>query len=121
MVQRLSQRLDGFVSVDAPYEKEAGFTTHPLRFDGSRLMVNVDAGATGYVQFGFEDEQGRPVPGWTVEDCVYVNGNFVEHEVLWLTADRKLKRDVSELAGRPVRLVVRMRGASLYALQFVQK
>jgi hypothetical protein len=121
ITQRLSQRLDGFVSVDAPYEKEAGFTTHLLRFAGSRLMVNVDAGATGYVQIGFEDEQGRPVPGLGVDDCVYINGNFVEHEVMWLTREQTFRRDVSELAGRPVRLVVRMRGASLYALQFVPR
>ena len=121
IVQRLSQRLDGFVSIDAPYEKEGGFTTHPLRFDGNRLVLNIDAGATGYAQVGFVDEHGRPVPGFGVDDCVYVNGNFVEHEMMWLTADRKLQRDVSSLAGRPVRLVVRLRGASLYALQFVHK
>lgn len=121
VVQRLSQRLDGFVSVDAPYEREGSFTTHPLRFAGNRLVLNVDAGATGYLQIGFEDEAGRPVPGLGVDDCVYVNGNFVGHEVMWLQADRSLKRDVSELAGKPVRLVVRLRGASLYALQFQQK
>jgi hypothetical protein len=119
VVQRLSQRLDGFVSVDTPYEREGGFTTHRLRFEGNRLRVNIDTGATGYAQIGFEDEQGRPVPGFTVDDCLYINGNFVEHEVRWLTPDRQLRNDVSELAGRPVRLVVRMRGSSLYALQFV--
>lgn len=121
VVHRLSQRLDGFVSVDAPYEKEAEFTTHPLRFSGNRLVLNVDTGATGYVQIGFTDEQGRPVPGFGLDDCVYVNGNFVAHEVTWLTPDRKLRHDVGALADRPVRLVVRFRGASLYALQFVRR
>ncbi|HRE06831.1 MAG TPA: hypothetical protein PKX00_14560, partial [Opitutaceae bacterium] len=121
VVQRLSQRLDGFVSIDAPYEKEGGFTTHPLRFTGSRLVLNVDAGATGYLQIGFEDEHGRPVPGLGVDDCVYTNGNWVEQEVRWLTSDKKVTTDVSSLAGRVVRLVVRMRGASLYALQFIDR
>ncbi|MBL9215920.1 MAG: LamG domain-containing protein [Opitutaceae bacterium] len=121
VVQRLSQRLDGFVSVDAPYEKEGGFTTHPLRFRGGRLMLNVDAGATGYVQVGFVDEQGRPVPGFGVDECVYINGNFVEHGVRWLSADGRVHDDISALAGRPVRLVFRMRGASLYAMQFVSR
>jgi hypothetical protein len=121
VVQRLSQRVDGFVSIDAPYEQEGGFTTHPLRFAGSRLVLNVDAGATGYLQIGFEDEQGRPVPGLGVDECVYINGNWVEQEVRWLTADEKLTTDVSSLAGRVVRLVVRMRGASLYALQFTDR
>jgi len=81
-------------------------------------VLNIDAGATGYAQVGFEDEQGRPVPGFSVDEALSINGNFVEHEVNWLTKDRKLKRDVSELAGKAVRVVVRMRGASLYALQF---
>jgi hypothetical protein len=120
-VQRLSQRLDGFVSVDAPYEKEGGFTTHPLRFMGKELVVNVDAGATGFVQIGFEDEHGKPVPGFSVDDCVYINGNIVAHKVCWLTKDDKVTYDVSRLSGRPVRMVVRMRGASLYAWQFVQR
>ncbi len=120
VMHRLSQRLDGFVSADAPYEREGGFTTHLLRFEGRRLVLNVDAGATGYLQIGFADEQGRPAPGFGVDDCVYVNGNWVEHEVKWLAGD-KVTADVSSLAGRPVRLVVRLRGASLYALQFVQK
>lgn len=120
VVQRLSQRLDGFVSVDAPYEQEGGFTTHLLRFAGSRLTLNVDTGATGYLQIGFEDETGKPVPGYSVDDGVYVNGNFTAHEVMWLTSDRKVTKDVSALAGRSVRLVVRMRGTSLYALQFVR-
>lgn len=119
IVQRLSQRLDGFVSIDAPYEKDGGFTTHRLRFQGRELVVNVDAGATGYLQIGFEDGQGRPVPGFAVDDCVYINGNFVAHTVRWLSGSGTTT-DVSALAGKPVRLVARMRGASLYALQFVQ-
>ena len=71
-----------------------------------------------YAQFGFEDEAGRPVPGFSVDDCVYVNGNHVEHEVAWLSPDGALRRDLGELRGRTLRLVARMRGASLYAIQF---
>ncbi len=119
VVQRLSQRLDGFVSLDAPYEKSGSFTTQLLRFQGKKLVLNVDAGATGEMQIGFEDEQGRPVPGFGVDDCVYINGNFVEWTVSWLKPDGTLTQDVSALAGKPVRLVARLRGASLYALQFM--
>ncbi|MGH8018351.1 MAG: LamG-like jellyroll fold domain-containing protein [Opitutaceae bacterium] len=118
VVHRLSQRLDGFVSIDAPYEKEGAFTTHKLRFTGDRLVVNIDAGATGHAQIGFEDEHGRPIPGFDVDDCIYVHGNSVERRVQWLDGNT-IREDVSSLSGRPVRLVVRMRGASLYALQFV--
>jgi len=115
VVHRLVQRLDGFVSADAPYGEEGELVTHPLRFAGDRLELNVDTGATGYAQVGFLDEWGKPIPGFTLDDCVYVNGSFVAHPVEWLEKGT----DVSSLAGRTVQLVVRMRGASLYALQFV--
>lgn len=115
IVHRLVQRLDGFVSADAPYGEEAELVTHPLRFAGERLVLNVDAGATGFVQVGFLDERERPIPGFSVDECVYVNGSAVAHPVEWLETGG----DVSRLAGRTVRLRIRMRGASLYALQFV--
>ncbi|MEB2345739.1 MAG: hypothetical protein OZ948_13485 [Deltaproteobacteria bacterium] len=115
VLHRLVQRLDGFVSADAPYEREALLVTHPLRFAGGRLVLNVDTGATGYAQVGFLDERGQPVPGFGADDCVYVNASSVAHPVEWLGHGH----DVSSLAGRTVQLVVRMRGAALYALQFV--
>lgn len=115
VVHRLVQRLDGFVSADAPYDREATLVTHPLRFAGARLALNVDTGATGFVQVGFLDERGQPVPGYGVDDCVFVNGNQVAYPVEWLGTGA----DLSALAGRTVQLVMRLRGASLYALQFV--
>jgi len=113
---RLVQRLDGFVSVDAAYTG-GSFTTKPLRFAGNRLILNLDTGATGFAQVGFVDDTGAPIPGFTVDDCVYLNGSGVAQEVEWLGKGK----DVSALAGKVVRLVVRMRGSSLYALQFIQK
>lgn len=115
VVHRLVQRLDGFVSADAPYDREATLVTHPLRFAGARLELNVDTGATGFVQVGFLDERGRPIAGHALDDCIYVNGNEVAYPVEWLGSGT----DVSALAGRTVQLVMRLRGASLYALQFV--
>ena len=120
VIHRLIQRVDGFVSADAPY---AGgeFTTKPFRFTGGRLVLNVDTDAAGYAQVGFIDEAGRPIPGFSVDECVYVNGDEIDYPVEWLGHDLKRTGDVSALAGRTVRLVVRMRGTSLYALQFLSR
>lgn len=115
-VYRAVQRLDGFVSADAPYEREGRIVTRPFTFEGGRLMLNINTGAMGFAQVGFEGMDGRPVPGFGVDDCVYINGSFIAHPVEWLGRGS----DVSGLAGRAVRLVVRMRGASLHALQFVE-
>lgn len=118
VIHRLVQRVDGFMSADAPYTGGT-FTTKPLRFTGNRLVLNVDTDAAGYAQFGFIDERGAPIPGFSVDECVYVNGDEIDYEVEWLAHDGKKTKDLSALAGRTVQLVARMRGTSLYALQFV--
>ena len=120
VIHRLVQRLDGFVSADAPYTG-GEFATKPLRFAGNRLVLNVDTDATGYAQVGFLNERGEPVPGFSVDECVYVSGDEIDYEVEWLGPGPERKNDLSALAGRVVQLVVRMHGTSLYALQFVEK
>ncbi len=115
-VYRLVQRLDGFISLDSPYGRETTAITRPLTFTGNRLQLNVDTDAVGYLQVGFLDEQGQPIEGYTVDDCVYVNGDFIAKEVDWLETGA----DLSPLVGRTVQVVFRMRGAKLYAMQFVE-
>ncbi len=115
-VYRLVQRRDGFVSIDSPYDKEGSIVTKPFVFEGKRLTLNIDTGATGYAQVGFLDESGKPVEGFSVDDCVYINGDFMRTEVEWLGRGKEL----GDLAGRTVQLVIRMRGSKLYAMQFIQ-
>ena len=59
----------------------------------------------------------EPFDGFGVEDCVYINGDFIETEVEWLNEGT----DVSSLAGKPVQLVIRSRGTKLFSLQFVSR
>jgi hypothetical protein len=113
-VYRLVQRLDGFVSADAPYDREGTLITRPLIFQGNRLTLNIDTGAAGYATVGLLDGEGRPIAGFAPEQCVYVNGNNTAAEVEWMGKGK----DVGALQGKPVQILIRMRGASLYALQF---
>jgi hypothetical protein len=115
-VFRVVQRLDGFVSADTPYTG-GSITTRPITFEGNRLMLNIDTGATGYAQVGFLDPHGEPIEGFSVDDCVYINGDFIETEVEWL----KGGTNVSSLVGKPVQLVIRSRGTKLYSMQFVNR
>jgi hypothetical protein len=137
-VYRLVQRLDGFVSVDSPYEKEAVLRTRPFRFEGKYLHLNLDTDATGYVQVGFLDEDGLPIPGYSLDECIYLNGDFTDIKVEWLQNAEELAKieirdeedyrkfaglvrstlDVSELEGKTLQLVFRMRGAKFYSMQF---
>jgi hypothetical protein len=111
---RVVQRLDGFVSADAAYTG-GSMETRPFIFSGKSLELNVKTDATGSLQVGFEDAEGKPIPGFSVDDCIYINTDDVAAKVAWLKAGS----DVSSLAGKPVRLVFRLHGAKIFAFQFV--
>jgi hypothetical protein len=106
-------RLDGFVSADADYEGSE-LTTRKLRFDGSRLEVNLDTGGGGSLRVEILDEAGTPLPGYTRDDATLLCGNSVRMPVTW--GDRE---DVAALAGKPIRLRFLMRDCKLYAFGFV--
>jgi hypothetical protein len=112
-VYRTVQRLDGFVSANFDY---AGgeLITKPLRFTGRQLRLNINTLATGYVQVAFLDKDFKPILGFSIDDCVYLNGDFVDGVVEWLDKES----DVSQLAGREIRVLIRGRGCKLYAMQF---
>lgn len=106
------QRLDGFVSADASYT--GGWLITPqLNFEGNRLELNVDVSAMGEVRVEIQDADGKPIPGYGLEDCDRVLYNDVSYTVSW-----NENSDISALAGRPVRLKVAMTSAKLYAFQF---
>ncbi len=114
-VFRTVQRLDRFVAAEAPYDREAMLFSRPFTFSGRRLQLNVDTGATGFVQVGLLRGNGLPIAGYGLNDCVYINGNELRYDVQWLGRGA----DLSAFSGQPVRLVVRMRGARLFSLKFV--
>ena len=109
-----TQRLDGFVSVDAAYEG-GWILTPPITFKGNHLELNIDVAAMGQAGVELQDEEGKPFPGYSLEDCDRVLFNDVAYTVKW-----NGKEDVSSLAGKPVRLKIAMRSARLFAFQFAQ-
>ena len=106
------QRLDGFVSADAVYTG-GWLVTPPIVFQGDHLELNIDVAAMGEAMVEIQDEQGQPMPGFTLDECDRVLFNDVAYTVKW-----KGNSDVSALAGQPVRLRIAMRSAKLYAFQF---
>jgi hypothetical protein len=110
--RRYTLRLDGFVSVQAPMSG-GEFITKPLLFEGSRLVLNFSTSAAGSVGIEIQDIGGQPIRGFSLSDCVELIGDEIERVVSW-----KNGRDVSQLAGQPVRLRFVMKDADLYALHF---
>jgi len=111
-LQRGTLRVDGFVSVHAKY---AGgeFTTKPLTFAGSELLMNYSTSAVGSVRVEIQDQEGTPIPGFTLADCPEIYGDAIEEVVKW-----KSGSDVSALTGQVVRLRFVMKDADLYAIRF---
>lgn len=108
-IRRFSFRVDGFVSATAA--KEGEVVTKPLTFAGTRLLLNLVS--RGETRVELQDAEGRALPGFTLEDCAPLKGDFVDGAVAWQGGS------LSALAGRPVRLRFALRAADLYALQFV--
>jgi hypothetical protein len=82
---------------------------------GNRLQLNINVAAMGNALVEIQDKQGKPIPGFTLDDCNRILFNDVAYTVKW-----QGKPDVSSLGGRPIRLQIAMRSAKLYAFQFVQ-
>ena len=124
---RFSQRLDGFVSLDAG-QQTGTIITRPLVFEGDKLVLNVAAKGSvkvailnlpgkeisGY-NVALTDAPRKPVRGFGIKDCDPIRTDSVRHIVTWKGAP-----DVDNLAGQVVRLRFEMQNAKLYAFKFEQ-
>lgn len=111
-LRRYTLRLDGFVSVQAPMSG-GELVTKPVRFTGRQLRLNFSTSAAGSVRVELQDEAGRPLPGFSLEDCPPLFGDSVERPVSWRSGT-----DVGALAGQAVRLRIVLQDADVYAYQF---
>jgi hypothetical protein len=106
------QRLDGFISADADY-KGGWLETPTIKFTGRRLRLNIDTGSMGTAFVEIRDEKEKSIPGFALDDCEEVGGNFIDQVVYF-----KGNSDVSALVGRPVKLYFKLKRAKLFAFQF---
>jgi hypothetical protein len=123
---RLTQRLDGFISLDAD-EQPGIIITRPFVFQGNKLTLNVDA-AKGSLKVAILDLPGQEMTGYNVgltnppkkgvrnysiAHCDPITTDSVRQVVTW-----KGNPNVENLAGKVVRLRIEMQNAKLYAFKF---
>jgi len=118
-------RRDGFASMDAPEDAEGTLTTRAVQFgirghDPSserpelghvpefRLFVNADVDE-GELRVEVLDESGEVIKGFGRAACKPLRGDKTLMPVRWGG------RNLSKLAGKPVRFRFHLRGGSLYA------
>ncbi|MCC9605532.1 hypothetical protein LOC68_22475 [Blastopirellula sp. JC732] len=115
-IHRYSLRLDGFASVRA--RREVGtLVTKPLMFAGDQLELNFATSAAGGVRVEIQDEQGKPISGYSLNDSNVTIGNDVARIVSW----KGKGSDLGGLAGKPIRLKFEIDDADLFAFRFVPK
>ncbi|MHC4639483.1 MAG: hypothetical protein ACYTBV_18600, partial [Planctomycetota bacterium] len=125
---RLTQRLDGFVSLDTD-EKGGVIITRPFVFEGKKLTLNVDA-SKGSVKVAILDLPGQEITGhnvgltdppkkgvrnYSIDHCDPIMTDSLRQVVTW-----KGDSDVGNLAGKVVRLRFEMQNTNLYAFEFTK-
>ena len=111
-LRRYAFRMDGFTSVHASL-RGGELLTRPLVFTGNRLAINFATSAGGSLRVEIQDEKHKPIPGFALTDCDPHYGDQLDRIVSWKTG-----ADVSRLAGKPVRLRIRLKDADLYSFRF---
>lgn len=111
-LKRYSMRIDGFASLHAGYVG-GEITTKPFTFLGHELEINYSTSAAGSVRIEFQNENGKPIPGFEMENCQEIIGNEIKRIVTWSG-----NADVGSLAGQKVRLKIHLKDADMYALKF---
>jgi len=113
-LRRFTFRTDGFVSIHAS-DKPGEFVTKPLTFDGKALVVNYATANKGQLRVEIQDSDGKPLPGFALDDCQPLSGDAIEQPVKWQRGN-----DLSGYMGQPIRLRFVLDNTDLYALQFVR-
>ena len=111
-IRRYVLRLDGFASVNAPYDG-GEMVTRPLTFSGRELVLNTSTSAAGSIRVEIQSPAGEPIAGYALEDSLEIVGDEIERVAAWQDGV-----DVSSLAGQPVRLRFVLKDADLYSIRF---
>jgi hypothetical protein len=126
-LRRYSIRMDGFVSIHAT-SKGGEFTTRPLVFGDTtgsvqddlkqpraiELKLNYSTSAAGSIRCELLDAAGKPIPGYSLDECDEIYGDELDRAVSW-----NGRTSLQHLAGEAVRLRIKMYDADLYAIQFI--
>ncbi|WP_417747993.1 hypothetical protein [Rosistilla oblonga] len=111
-VRRYTLRQDGFVSARAGW-KGGSLLTKPFTFEGTRLELNFATSAAGTVRIEIQDEAGKPIDGFAMQDCPEIFGDTTARTVTW-----NKTQDVSSLAGKPIRLRFELQDADVFSFKF---
>ncbi len=105
-------------------EDNAGLPVDVLKADGEQnamiptsvvngdtmLFINCATAALGSIRVELRDVNDTPFPGYTLDDCDVIFDDAIERAVSWCGI-----AELSELAGKPVKLFFELKDADLYS------
>jgi len=126
-LRRATLRPDGFISVTAPFGG-GEFTTKPFVVEGRELELNFSSSVAGSVRVEAQDENGKPIPGYRLQDCDEIFGDDLERVVTWRKGHADLLNEERKeypnkpsylipLLGKTIRLRFVMKAADLYSFR----
>lgn len=111
-LRRYTLRLDGFVSIHAPMSG-GELITKPFTFTGKKLTMNFATSAAGSIHVEIQDAEGKPLPGFLLNDSDEHFGDSIHRSVTW-----KGGSEIAPLAGKVIKLRFALKDADLYAIEF---
>jgi hypothetical protein len=105
---RATIREDGFMALVAEARGECW--TNPVTFDGEALRVNAWTHFGGQLRIGITDKDGKPLAGYSLDDCDALTGDQVWPAVTWNGVS-----DLSALEGQTIRLHIDVVRGRLYS------
>ena len=101
-------RVDGFASLGASFDG-GQFSTTAWQLDDGPLVLNAKCDY-GQIRAALVDADGRPLDGYSLDDCVPLSDDGTDLEVRW-----KEHADLSGAAGKTAHLKFELRNARLYS------
>jgi hypothetical protein len=110
--RRFTLRTDGFASVHAGADPGT-LETKLFRFVGDELSMNYATSAAGSLRIEIQDDQGKPIPGFSEKESIDIIGDEIDRVVRW-----KAGSSVRALEGRPIKLRLSMIESDLFSIRF---
>jgi hypothetical protein len=115
-LERMTLRLDGFVSLHAGYHGGEALTK-PLLLEGDQIAFNYATSAAGSIRFEIQDLNGHPLPGLAVDDTKMLYGDQIEEVVRLRRSNPAPGR---AMADQPVRIRFVLKDADLYSFRVLK-
>jgi hypothetical protein len=109
---RYTLRIDGFASIHAGHQK-GSMLTKSFIFNGGNLILNYSTSAAGSLKVEIIDSNGKPMKGFTLNDCKIMVGDKIEQKVIW-----KSNKNLKKLNRKVIQLKFLMKECDLYSYKF---